>query len=165
MEWVRRYLPAEIAATVGEFGGAALGYAATGSFAVAAVVGTVGASVGYYAVSFQRATVAYYRMDVVRRGLRRRLFAVLLALRSLTLEFGPAEVIDTFGVRPLSWYVGLSVVGNTMAGWLTAKLVADVGFYACAIASYEINKSRLAPTPDAATSRTCDGTAAATQAG
>ncbi|GGG04785.1 hypothetical protein GCM10007304_18570 [Rhodococcoides trifolii] len=162
---MRRYLPAEIAATVGEFGGAALSYAITGSFVAAAVAGTVGASVGYYWVSFHRAIVAYYRTDLVRTGLRRRVFAVLLALRSLTLEFGPAEVIDSFGVRPLSWYVGLSVIGNTLAGWLTAKLVADVGFYACAIASYEINKTRLAPTPGPATSRERDGTAAATQAG
>ena len=45
-EWVRRYLPCEIAGTTCEFGGAAIAYLATGSFAAAAIVATIGASSG-----------------------------------------------------------------------------------------------------------------------
>ena len=52
MEWVRRYLPCEIAGTVGELGGAALAYLSTGSYAAAAIVATIGASAGYYAAAY-----------------------------------------------------------------------------------------------------------------
>ena len=52
MEWIRRYLPNEIAGTVVEMGGAAVGYLATDSLAVAAICASVGASVGYYAAAY-----------------------------------------------------------------------------------------------------------------
>ena len=52
IEWSRRYLPCEIAGTVGELGGAAVAYVLTGSTAAAAVTATVGASVGYYAAAY-----------------------------------------------------------------------------------------------------------------
>src|SRR4029077_17247116 len=41
-EWIRRYLPCEIAGTVGELGGAAVAYLATGSLAAAAIAATIG---------------------------------------------------------------------------------------------------------------------------
>jgi len=50
-EWVRRYLPCELAGTAGELGGAAVVYLATGSLAAAAIAATIGASAGYYAAA------------------------------------------------------------------------------------------------------------------
>ena len=61
MEWVRRYLPCEIAGTVGELGGAAVAYLLTGSMAAAAITATVGASVGYYAAAYTSAVRWAYR--------------------------------------------------------------------------------------------------------
>ncbi len=55
MEWVRRYLPCEIAGTVGELGGAAVAYLLTGSMAAAAITATIGASAGYYAAAYTSA--------------------------------------------------------------------------------------------------------------
>src|SRR4051812_17803900 len=37
-EWIRRYLPCEIAGTIAELGGAAIAYQATGSLAAAAII-------------------------------------------------------------------------------------------------------------------------------
>lgn len=54
-EWARCYLPCEIAGTVGELGGAAVAYLATGSLAAAAITATIGASAGYYAVAYSSA--------------------------------------------------------------------------------------------------------------
>jgi hypothetical protein len=51
-EWIRRYLPCEIAGTVGEFGGAAVAYLVTDSLAAAAITATIGASAGYYAAAY-----------------------------------------------------------------------------------------------------------------
>ena len=60
IEWVRRYLPCEIAGTVGEFGGAA-SPTCDRSFAAAAIAATIGASVGYYAAAYITAVRWAYR--------------------------------------------------------------------------------------------------------
>ena len=144
IEWVRRYLPCEIAGTVGELGGAAVAYMATGSLAAAAVTATVGASVGYYATAYISALRWSYRRESHRRWMPRVLVANLLAFRSVAIEFGPAEVIDSAVVRPAMYYIGPLIFGSNVAGWIFGKLVADLGFYACAIFSYERFKGLLA---------------------
>jgi len=142
-EWIRRYLPCEIAGTVGELGGAAVAYLATGSLAAAAIAATIGASVGYYAAAYISAVRWSYRDLDHRRWLSRVLVSNLLALRSVAVEFGPAELIDSVAVRPVAFYVGPQIFDNTIAGWIFGKLVSDLAFYLCAISSYERFKSLL----------------------
>ena len=115
-EWLRRYLPNEIVGTVGELGGAGVAYLMTGSFAAAAIAGTVGASVGYYAVAYGTAVRWCYAAQYDRAWPVRVLIANLLALRSVVVEFGPAEGIDSLVVRPLTYYVGPIVLGNALLG-------------------------------------------------
>jgi hypothetical protein len=142
-EWVRRYLPCEIAGTVGELGGAAVAYLATGSLAAAAITATIGASAGYYGAAYITALRWSYRDHEHRRWLSRVLVSNLMALRSVAVEFGPAELIDSLAVRPIAFYVGPSLFDNTVAGWIFGKLVSDVAFYLFAIVSYERFKSVL----------------------
>jgi hypothetical protein len=144
LEWVRRYLPCEIAGTVGELGGAAIAYAATGSLAAAAITATIGASAGYYSAAYVSALRWTYRGNDHRRWPSRLLVANLLALRSVAIEFGPAELVDSVAIRPLAFYVGPLIFGNMIAGWLFGKLVSDLAFYAFAIVSYERFKGLLA---------------------
>lgn len=134
--WLRRYLPCEIAGTAAEFGGAALAYAWTGSFAVAALAGTVGASAGYYATAYAAALRWSYRSGGGGRPVR-MFMAAILALRSVAIEFGPAEAIDGIAVRPLAFYLAPQLLGGPAAGWIAAKVFADIVFYALAIGSYE----------------------------
>ena len=136
-EWARRYLPCEIAGTTCEMGGAAIAYGATGSVAAAAVVATVGASLGYYAAAYWTAVRTAYRAQPSWPRLRRGLSANGRALRSIAIEFGPAEVVDSLVIRPLAFYFGPILFGGVVAGWIFGKLVADVGFYVLAIFSYE----------------------------
>ncbi|TRW82025.1 hypothetical protein FK535_14150 [Mycolicibacterium sp. 018/SC-01/001] len=136
-EWARRYLPCEIAGTAAEFGAAALAYDATGSLAAAAVAATVGASAGYYAAAFLTALRWTFRAQHHRARGARAVVATLLALRSVAIEFGPAELIDSIAVRPLAFYLGPFLFGNVAAGWIFGKVVSDVAFYGCAILSYE----------------------------
>lgn len=136
-EWVRRYLPCEIAGTVGELGGAGIAYLLTGSFAAAAIVGTIGASVGYYAAAYSTAVRWSYRAEHRRAWPMRVTVANLLALRSVAIEFGPAEVIDSIIIRPLAYYAGPHLFGNVLIGWIAGKIFSDIGFYVFAIFSYE----------------------------
>ncbi len=142
-EWVRRYLPCEIAGTVGELGGAAVAYLATGSLAAAAITATIGASAGYYAAAYVSALRWSYRDHDHRRWPSRVLVSSLLALRSVAVEFGPAELIDSVVVRPVAFYVGPLILDNTIAGWIFGKLVSDLAFYVFAISSYERFKDLL----------------------
>jgi hypothetical protein len=124
-------------------GGAAIAYALTESAAAAAVVATVGASIGYYAAAYVAAVRTAYR---ARRGssrTSRALTANGLALRSVAIEFGPAEVVDSLLIRPLAFYFGPVLFGGMVAGWIFAKLAADVGFYVLAIFTYERFKGLL----------------------
>jgi hypothetical protein len=137
MEWVRRYLPCEIAGTIGELGGAAVAYFLTGSMAAAAITATIGASAGYYATAYISAVRWSYREQVDRGVAMRIAVANLFAVRSMAIEFGPAEVIDTIAVRPVAYYVGPMLFDNVVAGWVFAKLFSDIGFYTITVFSYE----------------------------
>jgi hypothetical protein len=136
-EWLRRYLPLEIAGWTAELGGAAVAYLWTGSLAAAAVAATIGSSVGYYLPAYVNA-VRWSSAAQSHRPWQAR-FAVsnALALRSLTVEFGPAELVDTLVVRPMLIYAAPMMLGNVVLGWVVGGFIADVGFYLCAICSYE----------------------------
>ena len=67
----------------------------------------------------------------------RLVVANLFAVRSVAIEFGPAELIDSIAIRPLAYYFGPMIFGNVAAGWIFGKLLSDIGFYALAIFSYE----------------------------
>ncbi len=143
-EWVRRYLPCEIAGTVGELGGALVAYLLTGSMAAAAITATIGASAGYYAAAYANAIRWAYRENGDRPVLTALVVSNLFAFRSVAIEFGPAELIDSILIRPLAYYLGPLVFGGVVAGWIFGKLFSDIGFYVLAIVSYERFKGLLA---------------------
>jgi hypothetical protein len=136
MEWTRRYLPLEIAGWVGELGSAAIAYWLTGSLAVAAVVATVGSSVGYYAPAYVNAVRWSFRQQQGSWWSRASM-ANLLAIRSLTVEFGVAEVIDSAVVRPLLYYATPVLLNHVVWGWIIGGFAADIIFYVFTIFSYE----------------------------
>jgi hypothetical protein len=161
---VRRYLPCEIAGTAGELGGAAVAYLATGSLAAAATTATIGASAGYYAAAYVSALRWSYHGHDHRRRPSRVLVSSLLALRSVAVEFGPAEVMNSVAVRPVAYYADPLIFDNTIAGWIFGKLVSDLAFYLFAIFSYEWFKGLLAgaqPTAEEVTDESVSTSAAA----
>jgi hypothetical protein len=137
IEWVRRYLPNELAGWVGELGGAAATYQLTGSYAAAVVAGTIGASAGYYATAYFNGVRWAYRAEAGRSRPMRVLLANGRTVRSIAVEFGPAEAIDSIVLRPIALYLGPFVVGNVAVGWILGSVAADIAFCAMAIFSYE----------------------------
>jgi hypothetical protein len=112
-EWLARYAPAEAAG----ISGALLAAAAVDSPEAAAVAGTIGETVGFYA---------------------------MIVSRDMVVEFGPAEVLDTLLVRPAAMYLATRALGTATAGIVTGKLAADAVFYTIAIIGYELRRSRVA---------------------
>lgn len=126
--WVRIYGGPEVAgllAAVSAFGlvhitgGPLLGSALLGSWAEDI------AFVGYFAV---RAVREEGRRHRHHHGLRYCLLTFGMAFSGLFIELGPAEVIDKF-VRPALFYSVPASVPNLMAGFILAKVSADVVYY------------------------------------
>jgi hypothetical protein len=137
VEWVRRYLPCELAGWAGELGAGAAAYWLTGSLGVAVVAGTIGSSVGYYATAYGNSLRWSYRATPDTYWPMRVVAANFRAMRSIAIEFGPAEAIDSIVVRPVALYAGPFVFGSVAVGWLVGSVVADLAFYVLAIFSYE----------------------------
>lgn len=140
-EWTARYLPLEVLGTIAAVAGSWAAYEASGSIVVAAVAGTIAEGVGYYALVVVRGIrghLASPRVARVRGRSARAALAGALTLRGMLAEFGPAEVLDTFLLRPALLVAAAAWLGPTPTGWLVGKLMADVAFYVVAIASFEL---------------------------
>jgi hypothetical protein len=141
-EWGRRYLPAEIAGTLAALAAALTVHAVTGSIAPAAVAGSVAETVAYYGVVLRRTVPQVYAAHAgTAAGPVRRLVRTGRDLFTEVSDFLAAELADTFLVRPGLIYLAADRAGSGVAGGLLiGKLLADVGFYAVVIPSYELRK-------------------------
>ena len=122
--WLHRYGPAEIAAVATSYAGFAAASALGAPLVGAAYAAAMTENIGFYGVMAVQAARA------APPGRRGRAVALLL------VEFGPAELLDTFVLRPAA--IGLTVwlLGPAL-GILAGKLLADIVFYALAIATHE----------------------------
>jgi hypothetical protein len=141
-EWMKRYLPAEILSVIATLISASLAYQLTQNPLTTALAGTWGGNIayfGYILLSDMRQTVK--ACQLVHAPYTGK--TLLKNLRDLALEFGVAEVIDSFFIRPMLMYYLPMLTGNLSLGILTAKIAADVTFYIPTIASYELSKKYL----------------------
>ena len=140
--WLMRYLPSELAGTALSLLTAWAAYRLSGSLVVAALAGTVGENVGFYGVAVGRSIRDQWRFERALGSTRPRA-SVRTALWLSLVEFGPAEIIDTFCVRPLLLWTAPVLLGNPALGWLVGKLSADVVFYAMAGVGYLASRRLL----------------------
>ena len=139
LRWLRRYAPPEVAATAGALLGALIGVR-VGAGVGAAVGGDVGEALAFYAVVVAQ-ELRGERAIAGPRPLRR-------ILLDLLAEFGPAEAVDSFALRPLAMYAGPFVTGDLLTGTIAGKVAADLVFYAVAAVGYERRRShRVAVDP------------------
>lgn len=143
-EWLRRYAPLEILSTVAALAGAAIAALLTTSVLAIAYAGAWAENLGYYGFAFVREMRWIDRAEVRPDDgvARSRLARVLAALKALVWEFGAAEVLDSFVVRPACMYGAVALFGHLGAGIVAGKFAADIMFYAVAIAFYELRKKR-----------------------
>lgn len=141
LEWLRRYLPLELMATAFSMAGG-LGAAALGANAgVIAYVATAMENVGFYGYALSREV----RLRLGASPISPATVGPLLlpASRNLLGEFGPAELIDSFVLRPACLYALPKLTGNLAIGLLLGKLAADAAFYGLAVIAYERRKARF----------------------
>jgi hypothetical protein len=74
--------------------------------------------------------------ELAQRGIR----ALPAVARDLFIEFGPAEALDSFLLRPASVFAGLSLAPHPALGIVAGKVAADLSFYAPAIVSHELQR-------------------------
>jgi hypothetical protein len=133
-EWFWRYLPLEILGTVTALAGAGFASVFTASSVIIAFAGTWGENVGYYAYATGRDWKAHFAEEPVTTG------GVLRLVRNMLVEFGFAEVMDSFVVRPACMYLGQELLGSMAWGVVAGKLAADAVFYGFVIFFYELRK-------------------------
>jgi hypothetical protein len=149
--WLRRYGPAELLAIAATLIGGWTTLVVTDNILLAAIAGTWAENLAYYGT-------------IIRRDLRsqERLSAPILlrTLRDLTLEFGPAELLDSLLIRPAMLAAAFTLIPAPALAGLLGKLAADVLFYLPTLTSYELLRRRRtagsATNPDAAHASTAE---------
>ena len=102
---------------------------------IIAYVTALAESIGYYSYAIIREFIAQRRNHSgnILSNLRK-------SLRNVFLEFGPAEMMDSFITRPAAMYIFPLITGNVTVGIIVGKLAADVVFYIPTIISREVMK-------------------------
>ncbi len=149
--WIRRYLPAELAGTTAALMGIALAQHFDLRVVSIALIGVWSEFVGFYAAIALLEWFAYRRQQT-RLVTAPSNMAGLLAtvkqmtaflghlLRTLLLEFGPAELLDPLLLRPALLALAIQLIPNLGLALLVGKLSADLFFYTVTISSYELRK-------------------------
>ena len=137
-DWVRRYGFAELAGILTALAAAWIADALGAPTVIVAYVATAGENAGFYAVIITR-QVAADRRIAIAAGESYHTGGVGRTMRDLLLEFGPAEMLDSFLFRPLAMGLGVRFIGRDV-GVIAGKLVADVTFYLPVIVTYELRR-------------------------
>jgi hypothetical protein len=104
-EWSRRYLPAEIVGGCSALTVAWTIHAVSNSLMAAAMAGSIGEGLGYYLCIAIR-DLRHYDALHRRHGSPRRLWRTgTRTARDMLIEFGPAELVDSFLARPFFMYL------------------------------------------------------------
>src|ERR1044072_4006102 len=143
--WLHRYGPAELTRIVPALLGSYAARALTGSEIAAAFGGSLGETLGVYAVIGGReirADAAPGRPSGLRYDTRAR----LRTAANLLVEFGPAEILDTGVIRPFAMGAGTRLFGRAL-GVPLGKIAADITFYVPVILIYEWRRRRRVPPP------------------
>ena len=136
MELIKRYLPSQIISTITSILGAIIVYQLTNSKIAGALGGTWGDNLGYYLTHLY----LEYKNHKKERKNKYILKNFLYDIKHMFIEFGIAEVLDTFFIRPFILYIFPIIIGNYALGVTIGSFVADITFYIPVIISYELKK-------------------------
>ena len=142
LEWLKRYLPAEIAGTVSALLIAFLAKFAGYNSILIAFAGSIGEAIGFYSVVFIKEVKSTKKELHANQNRRLTFHDYVKILTNILLEFGPAGLIDDLIVRPFFMYWFPILLRNFTLGIITGKIAGDICFYFFVIISYEILKKK-----------------------
>lgn len=137
--WIKRYGPPEVACLVTMLAASVAAAAVTDSPPLLAASAIAGATVGFYGVLI--VSVSREQLGVIRPGEPRRLRRV--ATRTVLLlaaEFGLAEVLDTFLIRPALMMACVILIHDDVWGLLAGKFISDILFYLLSAFGYRLTE-------------------------
>ncbi len=141
-EWLWRYGPAEIISLPATLIPAHVVLQQSSSHLGAAIAGTWGGNIGYFG-TILLCDIRSSRKKNKAAGRHYGLAAFRRTVQLLLIEFGLAEILDSFLVRPALMYYLPRWSGDFSAGILIAKFAADLSFYLPAIFFYEWSRKRF----------------------
>lgn len=136
-EWLNRYFLPEVAAISSALAGSYISVLLSDRphIVMLSFIAAWSENIGYYSV------VLWRDFRAERKVHPRPFFATWgTVLKHAAIEFGPAESIDSFVLRPACMYAGFNYFSNPTMAVLAGKLSSDIGFYALAIAGYELRR-------------------------
>ncbi len=138
-EWLNRYGFAEIIGTASAYAGFFLVQSLTNNIILSAYAAAMGENIGFYGTILAREVIS----DIKRTRGKEKKYGLIESLKiatKLCTEFGPAEILDSLIIRPVSMGFGANLLGGKI-GVIAGKLLADIIFYIPTIVSYELRKN------------------------
>ncbi|HRO42124.1 MAG TPA: hypothetical protein PL009_04785 [Flavipsychrobacter sp.] len=133
--YLKRYGFAELFGGILVLIGASITFYLTGNKILAAYVGALSENIGFYGTIIVG--------DIIKAKRSSELWTwkhSLPVLRNILLEFGGAELLDSFVMRPGMIYLFTTLFTPYEFGALVGVVVSDVVFYAMAVLSAELTR-------------------------
>lgn len=134
-EWFRRYALAEFIALILALIFSNLSMLLFGNIILAGFIGTWADNLGFYGII----TYMDLREDLKRKG-KLKIKDYLIELRNDIIEFGPAEYLDSFVIRPFYLSFLPYIMSNYSFAVIIGTILADITYYIPTVASYEFRK-------------------------
>jgi hypothetical protein len=142
VEWTKRYGLAEVISLTLTVVSSWIAFKFTNSNITTAIVATWAGNIGYFGtILVQDILLAIKQLE--QKGKKYSTETFYKNTRALFVEFGVAEIFDTFLIRPTLLYYFPIWLDNLTLGVIVAKFTADISFYVPAIISYELSKNKL----------------------
>ncbi len=141
MEWAKRYGPPEILGIILAVTLASVVKTFTGNIVAGGIAGTWGDNLGFYVYMLIKETHHRIKKDAKNKVIGFR--SVAKIGRNLIIEFGPAEYLDSFLLRPIYLSVVPLFIPNYALAIIVGTLLADITFYVPVVISYELKKKYL----------------------
>lgn len=134
-EWFKRYAFAELVGVVFALVFSNVSMLFFGNEIVSGFIGTWSNNLGFYGIIISK--------DIKERRKRNKILGMkdyLAQLRNVIVEFGPAEYLDTFLIRPFYLIFLPYVMPNYSLAILAGTILADITYFIPTIISYEFRK-------------------------
>ncbi|MDP2722767.1 MAG: hypothetical protein Q8O72_08420 [Bacteroidales bacterium] len=141
-EWLKRYLLADTLSTIFSLFVAWAVKVTADDRVLAAFLASAVASIVFYGVI----TIRDVRISIRQHRIKNKKYKMksfIKDFRNLLVEFGPAELLDVFAVRPFFMYLIPTLMTNFLIGSFIGKTIADIIFFVPAILMYEVRKKHL----------------------